>query len=233
MAFLTILIQYMQQIISNRANDLDRNGYYFNSQYYLIRAWNLIKPQWLVLSLFTAVYLLITFILFKQPQIGQIIQMVISGPIGAGYYLSINRIMKGETIRLSNLLDGFKIFLQTMIVSMLSGLLVSIGFFLLVIPGIFLSVVYIFVIPLVVFGKLDFWSALESSRVIITKRFWEAFAFLILIAGVNLIGVLAFGVGLFFTIPLSYAMILMAYDDIYGIGEKENNSIDNSFSHFR
>jgi len=216
---------------SYKAQQLSENGYYFNKLFYLQKAWDLILPHWIVLTSFTALYVAFLFFALRNPQFGQIAQMIVAGPLSAGYYLTINKIRKGEVINFNNFFDGFHIFMPTMLVSMLSGLIISIGM-LLVLPGIFFSVIYLFAMPLVVFGRLDFWPAMESSRIIIMKNFWEALLFGLLIVAINILGLLALGFGVLITIPLSYAMILMAYDDIYNFEESEE-PIKDDFSHFR
>ena len=54
-----------------------------------------------------------------------------------------------------------------------------------------------------------------------------------MIVGVNILGLLALGFGVLITIPLSYAVILMAYEDIYNFDEIEEGPIKDDFSHFR
>lgn len=222
----------MQQNISDRAYQLSQKGYFFNTRYYISTAWETVKPHWLILSSFTAIYVATLSILLRYPQIGQIVQMILSGPISAGYYLTIHRIFNNEPILFENFFDGFKIFLPTMIVSMLVGLLVTVGFVLLVLPAIFFLVIYLFAMPLVVFKGLDFWPAMESSRIIIMKRFKDALIFAAAILLINIIGALAFGIGILFTIPLSYALIYIAFKDIYGLKDEEIQN-DDKFSYFR
>lgn len=221
----------MQQNITERAYQISENGYYFNTLYYINTAWETIKPHWLILSSFTAVYIGFLVFILRFPDIGQVIQLIISGPISAGYYLTIHRIFNNEPIIFENFLDGFKIFIPTMLVSMLVGLFVTIGIVLLVIPAIFFIIIYLFAMPLVVFDGLNFWSAMESSRIIIMKRLKEAFIFALAIFGINILGALALGIGLFITVPLSYALIYVAYKDIYGFEEEVEN--EDKFSYFR
>ncbi len=222
----------MQQNISDRAYQLSQNGFYFNTSYYVRHAFDTLKQHWIILSAFTALYIGFSFLLMRAPQFGQIVQMIVSGPISAGYYLVLHKIFSKQDFKFENFFDGFKNFLPTMIVNMLIGLFVTVGLFLLVLPGIFLSIIYLFSMPLVVFAKLDFWPAMESSRVIVMKQFKQFFILGIIIVGINILGVLALGVGIFFTIPLSYAIIYLAYKDIYGM-EEETETISNDFSHFR
>lgn len=222
----------MSQFFSQRANELNRNGYYFNTTYYITTAWRAISSNWTLFSLFTILYLG-TFVLFfvTSPRIAQIIQMIIAGPISAGYYLTIQKILNNTPIRFDNFFDGFKIFIPTMMINLLVNIIVSVGIYFYIIPGIFALLIYIFAMPLVVFGKLNYIKALESSRIIVFKRFFETAIFGLLILLINFVGLLAFGIGVIITIPLSYAMILVAYKDIYGF--EENETIENKFDYFR
>lgn len=81
---------------------------------------------------------------------------------------------------------------------------------------IYLSVSYLFVIPLIVDGKLGFWQAMELSRKVVGKKFFSFF-FALFIGGFLLsVGtLLTCGFGLLFLAPLSYCIIFSAYDQIF------------------
>jgi uncharacterized membrane protein len=221
----------LEQNISQRAQDLSENGYYFNKLFYFQKAWELIRPNWVIMAAFTGIYVALVVLLLRFPQVGQIIQMVISGPISAGYYLSMYRLMKGQAISFENFLEGFKVFIPAMMIYMITGLLASIGLILLVVPGLIIFIIYLFAMPMMIFGGLEFWPAMESSRVVIMTRFWDATIFIALIVALNFIGALLFGFGLLITIPITYAAILVAFEDIYGFDQEEQKPTD--FSHFR
>ena len=98
-------------------------------------------------------------------------------------------------------LDGYLTFLLT---AVLYGLIVAGGLILLVVPGVYWAVKYAFATFLVVDRQIDPLTALrESGRITEGQRgrlFWFGLALL----GINLLGAIAFGVGLFLTIPTSY-----------------------------
>ena len=223
----------MQDFTTEKAKQLAHNGYYFNRAYYIQRAISLIKPHWKILAAYTAIYLSAMFLVLINPSIGQIVQMLVSGPISAGYYYSIKKIIDNQPIDFNDLLSGFKNFVPTMLVFMMVNLLTTLGLAIYYLPAIFIATIYLFAMPLVVFGKLHFWNAMESSRIIIMTKFWDALLFGATILGINILGLLALGVGVLFTLPLSYAIILVAYEDIYGFDEETNYSSHNDFSHFR
>ncbi len=223
----------MQDFTTEKAKELAHNGYYFNRAYYIQRAISLVKPHWKILTAFTAIYLGAMFLVLINPSIGQIVQMLVSGPISAGYYYTIKRIIDDQEISFNDLLSGFKNFVPTMLVFMMVNLLTTIGLALYYVPAIFIATIYLFAMPLVVFGKLNYWKAMESSRIIIMKSFWESLLFGATIVGINILGLLFLGIGVLFTVPLSYAIILVAYEDIYGFEEETSYSSHNDFSHFR
>ncbi|WP_232319728.1 hypothetical protein [Prosthecochloris sp. HL-130-GSB] len=99
-------------------------------------------------------------------------------------------------------------------------LLVTIGVFLLVLPGIYLAVAYMFTVPLIVDYRMEFWQAMETSRKIITRNWFSLFGFVLLLAVINLGGALVFGIGLLVTIPLTAFAGVMAYCDIVGEHER-------------
>jgi len=222
----------MQDYSSQKARNLKSNGFYFNRAYYVQQALLIIKPHWKILMAFTGAYLGSLFLVLLNPQIGQIVQMVISGPISAGYYLSIKKILDGKQLTFNDFLEGFQNFVPTMLVFMMVNLLTTIGLALYYLPAVFVATIYLFAMPMVVFGKMNFWEAMESSRVIIMEKFWDALLLILTIVGINILGLLTFGVGVLFTLPLSYAIILVAYQDIYGF-EEESEPSHNDFSHFR
>ncbi len=235
----------MQDFTTERAKELVSRGFFFNRAYYFQRALNLIKPHWQILMAYTGLYLTLMFVLLMTPSIGQIVQMVISGPISAGYYISIKRIIDNKHLSFPNFFEGFQNFLPTMLVFMVINLITTLGLAIsfalslpmaiFYVPVLLISTIYLFAMPLLVFGKIGFWNAMESSRIIIMSKYLESLIFVAIIIGVNILGLLALGLGVLFTIPLSYALVLVAYEDIYGFNDlqEETKNYDNDFSHFR
>jgi uncharacterized membrane protein len=65
--------------------------------------------------------------------------------------------------------------------------------------------------------RLDFWSAMETSRRVVGKHWWWVFACLLVIGLVNLIGILVCCVGVLFTMPVAFAALLYAYEEIFTV----------------
>lgn len=108
-------------------------------------------------------------------------------------------------------------FVPLMLYSLVSQLLVMIGFVLCVIPGIYLLVIWTPFVGLLILDKgLDFWPAMEVSRKVINRHWWKMFGLLLVCFLLMLVGTLVCIVGLFITTPIATAAIVYAYEDIFG-----------------
>lgn len=217
---------------SGKINSLISNGYQFRSTQYLNQAINLVKNNLGLFASFTLVFIAYLFFIFRLGQVGSFINIFLSGPISAGYYLIIHRIVSGQNYTFENFFDGFKIYLPVMIAAMAVNLLTSIGVMLFVVPGILVIISLLFVMPLIIFEKADLMSALRSSQMIVWKQFWEVGKFGLIIALINIAALFTFGIGFLFTMPMSFAAIYFAYADLIGI-EQENTENKPDLSHFR
>jgi uncharacterized membrane protein len=89
-----------------------------------------------------------------------------------------------------------------------------IGFLLLIIPGIIVCVRFGFFGFILIEEKLDPISALKKSWHMTTGYFWSIFWFGIILGLVNLLGMMALGVGLLITVPLSVLCAGYVYEKI-------------------
>ena len=107
---------------------------------------------------------------------------------------------------------NYKIFVNYIIASIATGVVVIVGLILLVIPGIYLAIRLQFYKFLIVDkGDIGPIESLKESWKMTKGYAWNLFLFLILIALLNILGVILFGVGLFVTIPIS----LLSYAILY------------------
>lgn len=90
------------------------------------------------------------------------------------------------------------------------------GLILLIVPGVIWAIKYQFALPLVVDKKLTLAQAIKKSGEI-TKGYkvW-LFGLSLVLVGVNLLGLLALGVGLLFTVPLSGIAHIWVYRQLVG-----------------
>ena len=83
------------------------------------------------------------------------------------------------------------------------------------VPLIFLTVNWMFTLPLIVDKRLDFWPAMQTSWKMVRKHWWQLFGLILLVGVMNAAGVLLCCVGLLFSIPLGFAAMMYAYETIF------------------
>ena len=116
------------------------------------------------------------------PIVGGILHLLLNGVVMGGLYLACLRRMRGEGASVGNIFDGFKLcFVQLMLVGAISGLLTQFGFLFCLLPGLYLLVAWTFAPVLVADKRLEFWSAMELSRKIVTRVWFQAFLLLLLV----------------------------------------------------
>ena len=102
------------------------------------------------------------------------------------------------------------------LLGLVSGVLSTIGYLLCIIPGLYLSVSWIFALPLVIDRNLPFWDAMELSRKVVAKHWFITFAFVLVMGLLAACGVIACCVGVFVTMPIATVALMYAYEDIFG-----------------
>lgn len=162
-------------------------------------------------------YTLILVVLSWIPVVGFIVAAVLSGPLMAGYYFALRKQVLGQPVQFSDYLLGFNNPVPLILLAIVSGALISLGTLLLVLPGIYLAVSYLFAVLLLVDRNLDFWTALETSRKFITAQWFIFLALALLLFAINAAGAMLFGIGLLLTVPFSAAVLTAAYHDLIGL----------------
>ena len=84
----------------------------------------------------------------------------------------------------------------------LMAVLIVAGFFLLVLPGIYLSIAYSFAPYLIVEKNMGVWEALETSRKAITAYWWRYFGLMLVALLLVIVGSIPLLLGLIWVIPI-------------------------------
>jgi uncharacterized membrane protein len=186
---------------------------------YLKTGWQLFKQYPLGFVGFTVIYIIILAVISYPRGIGWLAAAAIHEPLIAGFIIVTAKLLQQRTPKFSDFFSGFQFqyLLPLALVGLISTLFISIGLILLIVPGVYLAVSYVFAPIMVIDQGLDFWSAMEQSRRSVTPRWFGFFAFLLLLVLVNLGGILALGVGILVTIPLSWCALTVAYAEIFGL----------------
>lgn len=179
----------------------------------LSRGWDLVRDNAGVLIGASALGWLITLALACLPLIGWILGFVLFG----GLYLVFIRRIRGEAVQVGDIFAGFNIaFAHLVLAGLVTWLLTTIGFVLCILPGIYLCVGYVFVLPLVIDKKMEFWPAMEVSRQVVQRHWWSMFGLVIVLALLVVAGFIACLVGAIVTIPVAIAALMYVYEDLFG-----------------
>jgi hypothetical protein len=145
-----------------------------------------------------------------------VLAILLGGPLMGGLYLHFLKKIRGERVRLETAFSGFSnSLLHLVLAGFVIFVLTLLGFICLILPGVYLFVAWFFTLPLVIDKRLDFWPAMRVSRKVISRHWWEFLGFVLVLALVNLAGIMAACVGVFVTIPVSLAALMYAYEDIF------------------
>lgn len=147
--------------------------------------------------------------------VGELIYAWITLPVAMGLFaISLDRVAGGEVSN-DRLFLFFPQATRLLVTTVLMTLLIFVGYVLLVIPGLYLSVAYLFVLPLLVQRELGMLDALEVSRKAITHRWFTVLGILLALALINVIGAIPLGIGLIWTIPWTMLAMGVMYQRIF------------------
>ena len=188
---------------------------------YLKTGWGLFMQYPGGFAGFCLLTLVIQVALRAVPFVGPVAALAVTSPLFMGNFIVCAKLLQGQAPEFRDFFAGFQYYLPLLLLSLVAGLFIGIGTILLIIPGIYLAVAYMFASYLVVDRRLDFWPAMELSRHTVSPRWFGYFAFMLLVALLNLAGAIALVVGLLVTIPLSFCTVTAAYADLFGLQSKE------------
>ena len=145
--------------------------------------------------------------------IGSLVQTVAIAatmPMLAGITIMGIRHAQKKTVSSATVFQYFHRIMGAILWYILMSLMIVLGFILLIIPGIYLSFAYMFSLPLMIEKNLTAWQALEVSRKAVTRIWFRASGFFLLIMFMLVLGTIPLGIPLIWIVPwiaLAYAMI--------------------------
>jgi hypothetical protein len=151
---------------------------------------------------------------------------ILGGPLAAGMFLVVRRLLKNDPVKpqAGDVFKGLDFFVQSLLLVIFA---VVAGCILAWIPvvgqlaGIAIGAVMMWALAFVAYQKL---TAVDALKKVFehTKNgeFTVPLLFAVIASLISGLGVLACGVGIFFTIPLAYCMMACCYESLFG-GEPE------------
>ncbi|MCJ7765028.1 MAG: hypothetical protein MUP09_03725, partial [Thiovulaceae bacterium] len=137
-------------------------------------------------------------------------------PLSIGLLLLGYSRANDEELRIDSIFNYYVLVWPLFFAALLTTLLTYIGFALLILPGIYLTIAYSFTLPLIIDKKLGIWGAMEVSRQAVTKHWFSVFAVFLALICLTIISAIPFGIGLIWTIPLTVIAHGIMYRKIFG-----------------
>jgi len=192
-----------------------------NVQDYIVQGWEMFRANIGEFVGFTLIIFAVSAASSLFYSASSIVFSAIGAALYAGYSIAAFRLLSGQPILFNDFFKGFNYFLPLFLASLATSILVSIGLVLLLVPGIYLAIGYMFTTFLVIDYRMEFWQAMETSRKIITRNWFAFFGFAFALLALNFLGMLALGVGLLVTIPVISCAAAIAYKEIVGLYSSE------------
>ena len=157
----------------------------------------------------------------QETHAGFIVDILISFVLTSAFL----RISRGQKVDFKNIFDemSWMKLVHYLLASIIVGIFFVIGLVLFVIPGVIVGIMLSFVTNILVdenkgvtWKSMAFWTAIKKSVAMTKGIKWKLFVFFLVLLGINILGLLALGVGLFVTIPLSGIAMAVLYDKLKG-----------------
>jgi uncharacterized membrane protein len=141
--------------------------------------------------------------------------MVKSVPLFAGFIIIALMLSRNQQSAFVRYFWGFRHLVPLLLFTIVSTAFIFIGLVLFVIPGLYLTVAYLFAPYLIVDKNIDFWPAMELSRKKVNRHWFGIAAFCVVLLFINALACIPLFIGLFITIPVSLYALAAAYEDIF------------------
>jgi len=149
---------------------------------------------------------------YLNQQIVGILSYPVLMPIMAGIIMMAIHHGRGEQIDFKSIFNYYHLTGKLALAGILIYVMTLVGFVLLILPAIYLSVSYAFTLPLIVDKNMDVWAAMEHSRKTVTKHWFKVAGLMGLLSIIMFIGAIPLGIGLIWTVPLMFiTMYGLAY----------------------
>lgn len=146
-----------------------------------------------------------------------LLEMVVSGVLLVGFMeIGIAR-ASGKPIGTQQLLMHKERWLGIALVFVVQGILTAVGFMLLILPGVYLMVSYLFAPLLAARRGTGVWDSLEASRKQVASHWFFVFMAMLLSMALGTVAALPLGLGLIFFVPWSCVYLGELYLSLFPV----------------
>ena len=129
---------------------------------------------------------------------------LLSGPMVVGYMKMVKKEDEGGTAEIGDVFKGFDDFVPALVSALVGGIIVTIGFFLCIIPGLLLMALIPCAAYLVATGEKDGINALKRAWPPIKANLVMAALSMLVLGIIGQIGIIACFIGILITLPVSF-----------------------------
>lgn len=140
-------------------------------------------------------------------QIVTILSYPVLMPLIVGIMMLAIRYSRGEQPTFQSIFNYYHLVGKLSLAALMIYIMTVIGFLLFILPGIYLSIAYIFTLPLIADRGMDVWEAMELSRKAVTKHWFKVFGLFLLLSITMALGALVLGIGLIWAVPLLFVTL--------------------------
>ncbi|MCO4770210.1 MAG: hypothetical protein KDA24_09290 [Deltaproteobacteria bacterium] len=154
-----------------------------------------------------------------------LVVLPLTAPLQAGLWRMMIRRAAGQTPEVSDLFAHFKNIVPICIGALIVLVATYVGFALLVLPGIYLSIAASLTTPLIAERGLEPLEAFQTSIKALNNHFFDVFVLYLLLGVVGIAGFLAFGIGLIWAAPAAAIASGYFYLTVFGWEDKVTDSL--------
>jgi uncharacterized membrane protein len=144
-----------------------------------------------------------------------VLTLLLSGPFSIGSAIFFLNLVRGHDVGIEQLFDGFRQFVPSLILTILTAIVVILGFVCLIVPGVMLAL-GLSLSSYIMADNPDM-PAMEVMR-----KSWDMtnghkmklFLLFLLLTGLAILGLLFFIIGIFYVMPIIYTSMALFYEKV-------------------
>jgi len=172
------------------------------------QAWEIVRPYWLQVG---AMFLILALLTSVPRGLGWVAYVIIAGPIMVGIWRAVLGMIDGRRPDVGMMFQGFDRFGEAFLANLVRGALTALGYIALIVPGIILTIMWIFTFPIIGESSFGFWEAMRQSAILTEGYRWRLFLLGLANILILMLGLLVLCVGVFVAEAVAITSFALAY----------------------